>query len=206
MPRAVTPTPEFEIATSPAGLTRLLDAVERLLVRTGYARVTMRAVAEEAKVSVGTVSHFGSREQLVEKCVNRLIGRYLKPLGEIMRSRTDDPRAAFVSVIRYIVDDLETEATSRLFTEVWAMANHNPHIQAALDRLYGQERAWLETLLLAGWPGLSTGQTKLVIGTLIPMIEGQALFAPPHRAGLYNDYKPSDAVVTWLDAVLESFE
>ncbi|MBL0923995.1 MAG: TetR/AcrR family transcriptional regulator [Sphingomonadaceae bacterium] len=183
-----------------------MDAVERLLVSVGHARMTMRAIAEEADVALGTVSHFGTREQLVEKCIKRLFDWYFEEFTALDLRNADDPKQAFFDLVRYIVDDLESVRTSRLFPEVWAMGNTNAEIQSALDWLFARERDWLEGHLRDGWPALDDAAVRLIIGTLIPMIEGHVMFAPSHRASLYEEIKPADAIIFWLNATLERLE
>lgn len=55
--------------------TRILDAVERLCVQKAPWEVTMRAIAAEAGVSLGLAHHhFGSRDQLIGRTLDRIAG------------------------------------------------------------------------------------------------------------------------------------
>jgi len=52
----------------------LMDAAERLLYEVGYAGVTTRAVAEEARVNHGLVHYyFGSMEELLTQTLARFV-------------------------------------------------------------------------------------------------------------------------------------
>lgn len=59
--------------TPPDARTRILDAVERLVVQKGVSGLTLEAAAREAKVSKGgLLYHFGSKEALLSGVMQRL--------------------------------------------------------------------------------------------------------------------------------------
>lgn len=186
-----------------SGLPRILIGVERVLMKVGYAGLTMRAVAREAGVSLGTVAYFGSKESLVEQYAEQLFDWYQTATDEIEVAHSGDLQTAFYKTIRFIVADLRTERTAHLFPEFWAMGNHNPRVQAAIANLYAKERDGLERLMRLGWPNLDDGHVQLVVGTLIPMIEGHSLFVPAHRQPLYNDLVAEEAIELWLRKMLD---
>jgi AcrR family transcriptional regulator len=194
-------------ASQRTGMPRLLDAIEHIMISSGYSGVSMRSIATEAGVALGSVSHFGSKETLIDAYAERLFGWYLAQFDVIEHAYDGQPRKALFETVRFIVDDLETERTSHLFPEFWAMAAHIPRIQDALDSLYARERDWLERLLRAGWPTLGNDDIETVIGTLVPMIEGHCIFVPKHRSQLYSrNASTADAIIIWLKAVIDALE
>lgn len=65
---------------------RLLEAAEQLFAEQGFEKVTVRDVTEKAGANVAAVNyHFGSREGLVEK----VIERYLTPINEERMARLE---------------------------------------------------------------------------------------------------------------------
>ncbi|OBH13842.1 TetR/AcrR family transcriptional regulator [Mycobacterium sp. E1747] len=78
---------------------QILDAVERLAVRSGPASVTIRAVGEATGVSNGALYHtFGSRAGLVGRAWIRAGHRFLSAQGELIDSVADlDGVAAVVA-------------------------------------------------------------------------------------------------------------
>ncbi len=65
---------------------RLLEAAEELFAQHGFEKVAVRDVTDKAGANVAAVNyHFGSREQLVEK----VIERYLTPINEERLARLD---------------------------------------------------------------------------------------------------------------------
>ncbi len=201
----VSPNALSHESTDATGLPRILEAIERIILRSGHASLSMRSIAQEAEVSLGTVSYFGSKEALIDAYAQYLLEWYLAQAAVIQSEASADARAAFFDTIRFLVSDLTTERTRKLFPELWAMALHNDRIRAMMDSLYANERDVLEGLFRAGWPDLDERQVALVIGSAIPMIEGFTIFLPGPGA-LYPGLAPEDAVMGWLTAVLQSFE
>jgi AcrR family transcriptional regulator len=65
----------------------ILDAVERLIERYGYRKMTMEDVAREAGIGKGTIYlHFPSKEDVALSAVDRITRRIQERLREIARS------------------------------------------------------------------------------------------------------------------------
>lgn len=119
----------------------LLDAAERLLVDVGYARITTRALAEEAGVNHGLVHYyFGSNENLLvralERFTKRLIDRqrelYAADLPFIEKWRT---------AMRFLIsEDLTYE---KAWLELQALAWNHPELRQQLARVNAEWRAVL---------------------------------------------------------------
>ena len=76
---------------------QILDAVERLAVRSGPASVTIRAVSDAIGVSNGALYHtFGSRAGLVGRAWLRAGHRFLSAQGELIDAATDGDGVAAV--------------------------------------------------------------------------------------------------------------
>src|SRR5919201_3332379 len=84
MPKSIDSSPVLaERPLPPPGRERarnaLLDAAERLLVQVGYAGITTRRVAAEARVNHGLVHYyFGSIEELLFQAMERYTERLLQ--------------------------------------------------------------------------------------------------------------------------------
>jgi TetR/AcrR family transcriptional regulator len=124
--------------------TALLDAAERLLVETGYARITTRRVAEEAGVNHGLVHYyFGSMENLLvrvlERFTERLIARqralYAAEIPFIEKWR---------EAMRYLVgEDVEYE---KIWLELQALAWNRPELRERVARVNDE---WRDVLIEA---------------------------------------------------------
>jgi AcrR family transcriptional regulator len=63
---------------------QILDATERLLVRYGYAKMTMEDLAREAGIGKGTIYlHFPSKEEVVLSRLDRMVERLIAKLRAI---------------------------------------------------------------------------------------------------------------------------
>ena len=71
---------------------RLLDAADALLARSGYAAMTIAAVAAEAGVGKGSVYlHFASKQELAIACIDRMADRVLGTLTHLAEEQTSAP-------------------------------------------------------------------------------------------------------------------
>ena len=68
----------------PSVRSRILDAADRLMVRTGYQKMTIDAVAAEASIGKGSVYlHFDSKEEVALSCLDRMVDELLEQLREL---------------------------------------------------------------------------------------------------------------------------
>ena len=123
----------------------LLDAAERLLVDVGYARITTRALAEEAGVNHGLVHYyFGSNENLLvralERFTERLIARQ-RDLYEAEGPFVDKWRTAMLYLLS---EDVTYE---KIWVELQALAWNHPEIREQLARVNAEWRAVLTDAL-----------------------------------------------------------
>lgn len=119
---------------------RFLDAAERLLMEVGYARISSRSLATEAKANQGLVHYyFGSMEELfvqvLERFTARLIERqkrmYASDLPYIEKWRT---------AMRYLDEDRPYQ---KIWWELQAMAwNHSGY----RDRIQRVHAAWADAM------------------------------------------------------------
>ena len=72
---------------------QILDAAMDVIVRDGLDSTSMRAVAEEADVSLGLLSyHFEGKEKLVVAAFQRATERLMQLIDDRMAEAGDDPR------------------------------------------------------------------------------------------------------------------
>jgi AcrR family transcriptional regulator len=76
-----------ETVAAPATRDAILDAVDDLLARYGYRKMTMEDVASEAGIGKGTIYlHFPSKEDLVLSHVDRIVERVAARMREVASS------------------------------------------------------------------------------------------------------------------------
>nr|HML49486.1 TetR/AcrR family transcriptional regulator [Clostridia bacterium] len=86
---------------------KILEAALALLEEGGrdVESITIRGIAERAGVSVGLINHhFGSKEQLIEQCVQRIIGGVISAFTPTVP--TEDPVEKLQCVAKQVMDFL----------------------------------------------------------------------------------------------------
>jgi AcrR family transcriptional regulator len=156
---------------------KLLDATIAILLESGYAGTTTRAVAERAGVTVGAQTHhFPHRVDLVGAAVERLTDQRVVAVGEKATGLPADRKAR----ARAALELLWADFSSDLFTvivKLWVAAADDPdlyarlvplerevsrQIAAAMEEFWGPERpddlAARVTTALATMRGLALSQ------------------------------------------------
>jgi len=135
----------------------LLDCVERLMLETGYASVTYRAVATKAEVTPGLVQYyFPTLDDLFVAAIRRRSEQNVERIVEALRTNADQP-------LRVLWDYSRDESTSALTTEFLALGNHRKSIRSVIAEFTEQvRRLQLDALEAA------MGEDDIAIGALPP--------------------------------------
>ncbi len=118
----------------------LLDAAERLLVDVGYAAITTRRLAEEARVNHGLVHYyFGSIENLFVRVLERFTERMIDRQRAMYRAELP-----FVEKWRTAMGYLEADRPyQKVWWELQALAWNRPELR---DRVAHVNAEWRATL------------------------------------------------------------
>jgi AcrR family transcriptional regulator len=93
---------------------------------TGYASVTYRAVAAQAKVTPGLVQYyFPTLDDLFVAAIRRRSEQNVERLAEALRTNADEP-------LRVLWEYSRDESTSALTTEFLALGNHRKSIKSEI--------------------------------------------------------------------------
>ncbi len=112
----------------------LLDCVERLMLETGYAGVTYRALAAKAGVTAGLVQYyFPTLDDLFVAAIRRRSEQNLERLAEALRTNADQP-------LRVLWEYSRDESTAALTTEFLALGNHRKSIRSEITEVTEQVR------------------------------------------------------------------
>jgi len=133
--------PAQKTAARSAAEDALLDAAERLLVDVGYARITTRRLAEEARVNHGLVHYyFGSNENLLARTLERFTERMIARQRELYAA--DMPFVEkWRTAMRYLVS--EDVTYEKVWLELQALAWNDRALRARLARVNAEWRAVL---------------------------------------------------------------
>ena len=119
-----------------------MDAAERLLVQTGSAGLTTRAVASEAGANHGLVHYyFGSMENLLARVLERFTERMIAR-QRTMYAASDVPFAEkWRTAMRYLVS--EDVRYQKIWMELSALSWNDEGLRERLARVNGEWRAVL---------------------------------------------------------------
>ena len=183
--------------------TALLDAAESLLVESGHAAITVRAVAERAGVNQGLVHYyFGSMDELLvqtlERFTDRLIARqtelYAGPEPFIEKWR---------KAMGYLTGDLES-GYQKVWFELQALAwNH----EGMRNRVRQVLESWVGVLR----PAFARGLAELrVDSTTLPPDVAVALVATFNQGIILERLSGADSghgpLLAWIDGLIAEHE
>ncbi|MEV7618063.1 TetR family transcriptional regulator [Streptomyces sp. NPDC089799] len=166
-------------AATPKGEQRraaVLDAARHVLVTSGGAELTMRAVAQAAGVRLGNLQYyFPSRTELLAALLDSVLAGALERIAGLAPAPGGggaDPGAALESVLA----DHEDPDLVRLFTEVWAMAAHDADAAAAVTAFYAAYADRVATFIRAHAPDTTPEEARTRAEVFLMLMEGAALF------------------------------
>jgi TetR/AcrR family transcriptional regulator, transcriptional repressor of bet genes len=164
------PTPAFARADADTRRRSLIGATTRVLARDGAAGASVRAIAAEAGVSPGLVTHhFGSVDALIAATYAQVDAEVAAALDAAVEAAGDDPRArlsAYVAAsFAHPIGSRDLLATWIAF---WSLVIARPEIAALHDAGYARFRAGLETLLAdCGLPATECRSAALAVTALV---------------------------------------
>ena len=119
-----------------------LDAAERLLITDGYAGISARRLAEEARANHGLIHYyFGSMEQLLVQVLERFTSRLIVRQRAMYAS--DAPfLEKWRAAMSYLDEDLAS-GYQKIWLELQALAWNRPELRERLVDVHRQWRAVL---------------------------------------------------------------
>jgi AcrR family transcriptional regulator len=144
----------------------LLDSVERLMLESGYAGVTYRAVAAKAGVGPALVQYyFPTLDDVFIAAVRRRSGQNVARLTEALRTRADEP-------LHVLWEYSRDESTSALTTEFLALGNHRKSIHTTIGEVTEEVRRVQLDALHAKFGRKTIGDTDLSPSVLLFLLTG----------------------------------
>ncbi|HEX3846756.1 MAG TPA: helix-turn-helix domain-containing protein [Steroidobacteraceae bacterium] len=179
------PTPTRRRRTAESGDTRseILRAARHVLASAGYARLSMRAVAREARVAVGNVVYyFPTKRSLVHAVILALLEHYKINAQAYLHNAGG--KTGFAELLRWYMGDSVSRDSSSVFRELWVMALHDPAIARAMDRFYDELHRLAAARLRVAWPELSRQRAHDIAQLLGTISEGtNPIYATAPRSG-----------------------
>lgn len=193
--------PAFRRIEPDARRLALIEACARVLARAGAAGASVRAIAVEAGVSPGLVSHyFSGIEALVAATYEHVEGTVAETLDCAVEAAGPDPRArldAFVTTtFAPAIADPQLLATWIAF---WSLVTARPAIAAQHDEQYAGSRARLESLLGAcGMPKAGRRRAAIAVSALLDGLWLELCLSP----GCFTAEEAGDIARRFLDTLI----
>jgi len=182
-----------------ARIESILDAALEVLVSSGYKKLTLRQIALQAGITVGNLTYYyRTKEALLQDLLENILSTYLVEIDRITEASGDSPTARFVAIVEFLIDDLNTERTTRFFPELWALANHDDYVSDLMEHMYTEERRALQNLIQGVNGDLDERQAADLALFVSASIEGMTMFVGAGK-------KQENALQTMKKMACESF-
>jgi AcrR family transcriptional regulator len=155
----------------------ILKAALRVLINEGAGAFTIRRIATDCGMKVGNVSyHFPRKELLIQVLLDDLLESYDKLLEHRVRQPdlTTEERLRLLIVL--CLDDIAGIRTTRLFTELWALANHNLFVADRVRAFYQKVHDFIAEYVAALNPALAPDDVRTVAIFISAAMEGTTPF------------------------------
>jgi AcrR family transcriptional regulator len=155
----------------------ILKAALDVLLDEGANAFTIRRIAAKCGMKVGNVSyHFPRKEVLIQVLLDDLLDSYGKTLEQNVRQPRLSTEERLRIVITICLDDICTKRTSHLFTELWALANHNAFVADRVRTFYQHVHDVIGEYVTELNPALSPEQVQTVSIFISSSMEGSTPF------------------------------
>lgn len=160
------------------GFEQILRSALSLLVNHGAAALTLRRIAAESGMNVGSLNYyFKSKDDLIRELLNAVISSYEEAFDEIIHEAGASAETRLGNLVALILEDITTKKTTRFFPELWAMANHDSFVYDRMNELYERARVSLNEMIAEINPDLSGEQREILALFISASMEGMTVFA-----------------------------
>ena len=153
---------------------RIVQAAHDLLESENLDRFSMRAVAEQAGVSLANLQYyFPGREDLAQALSLDLDARYRAAYEERLAVAGDSPIERFRAVMQYNMEDIARQTTRRFFIQLWALMGSLDEFEGHyIGQVYKVDIGQLSEHIAALHPELSAAEITRRATLTAAMIEG----------------------------------
>lgn len=164
-------------------LDSIMTVAREILVRDGYAELTMRKVAKEAGISIGHLQHFiPTKEKLIEALFEFASDLYDEKYRQLVADLPADPRQRFAAIIDYLLQDATSAHTKAFHFEFWTIGLRHPGAKRVIDRMHRHHRQTLARLIGQINPALDERQCTSRALQAAAIIDGLKVHTDAPRA------------------------
>jgi AcrR family transcriptional regulator len=156
---------------------QIIETALEIILESGYQALTLREVARRCKVQIGAISHYyKSRAILLQDVINSVMVPYSENFRAIEHAPDATPEQKLERLIRFLLEDIQTRRTTRLFPHLWVLANHDEFVAKAVDSVYILERATFTKLIAEINPGLNAIERETLAVFVSSAVAGSTMF------------------------------
>ena len=178
---------------------RILASARALLLSDGYKNFVFRSVARAAGVKPGNVQYYyPHKKHLLWAVLEPELQNYLDRLGaELLKGKTSEEK--IYRMVHYLIGDVATDQTLRLWLSIWDMAVHDPEVSRTVGRFYRTYVDALANLLRQVYPSLDADRAGEVAVSMTAYFDGLMVVMQvgrPRRRSLASVKRHVHATVT----------
>lgn len=165
---------------------QILHAALGIMVEEGYLAMTMRRVADASGMKLGNLTyHFPTREDLVREMLEAVISAYEIEWDKFVHDPSVPPEERLEDYCVLILEDIRTKKTTRVFPELWALANQDAFVLERVQELYTRARTPIVEIIEEMRPDLDQDSINDLAVFISCSMEGLTIFA-----GYDKPYEP----------------
>jgi AcrR family transcriptional regulator len=169
-------------ATGKETAQQILNSAVSVLIEDGYASLSLRSIAENCGMKIGNLSYyFPTKQLLIAAMLEMVLADFRSTSDKIYSDTSLNSEQKLLQILRFWLEDMQTKRGTHLYTELWAMSNHDPFVAARLDEFYrrGQER--FGKLVKDMSPSLADDDVRVLTAYITAAMEGVMIFAGHNR-------------------------
>jgi AcrR family transcriptional regulator len=141
-----------KVGVAPLRREQIVRATIRCLAREGYAGLTMKRVAREARVSQGILHYyFADKRAILVAALETAVADLDRRVAAAQARSGRDPRARLRALVRAcLASSREDRATWIVFVEFWGAMVHDARLRAINADLYARMRRLIGALVRQG--------------------------------------------------------
>jgi AcrR family transcriptional regulator len=157
---------------------QILKAALSVLINEGAIAFTLRRIARECGLKVGNLSyHFPRKEVLIQLLLEELLESYEALLDRTVRQPDLTAEDRLSLTITICLDDIGSKRTTRLFTELWALANHDAFVADRVAAFYKHVHGIIGKFVGELNPALTAEDIQIVSLFISSAMEGTTVFS-----------------------------
>lgn len=155
----------------------ILKAALSVLIEEGASAFTIRRIAAACDMKVGNVSyHFPRKEMLIQVMLDDIVTSYDAKLELDVRLPQMSAEDRLAKVIIMCLEDIAGKRTTHLFTELWALSNHNDFVADRVRAFYEKVHGVIGEYVAMLNPDLSYEEVRTLALFISASMEGTTPF------------------------------